>query len=89
MFYEATGGAMPPCRTRGQPHGGVEIAEAEAHDLGGEAAGGARADAAVSPSFPATRRRRGEKEREESGSEAQSWERAVARHRAVGGRWIL
>ena len=73
--------------------GGVEIAEAEAHpaepDLGGEAAGGARADAAVSPSFPVTRRRRGEKERGESGGEAQSMEIAVARHRAVGGRWIL
>ena len=72
--------------------GGVEIAEAEAHpaelDLGGEAVGGARADAAVSPSFPATRRR-GEKERGESGGEAQSGERAVARHKAVGGRWIL
>ena len=69
--------------------GGVEIAEAEAHpaelDLGGEAAGGARTDATVSPSFPATRRR-GEKERGESGGEAQSGERAVARHRAVGGR---
>ena len=43
--------------------GGVEIAEAEAHpaepDLGGEAAGGARADAAVSPSFLATRRHGG------------------------------
>ena len=38
--------------------GGVEIAEAEAHpaepDLSEEAVGGARADAAVSPSFPAT-----------------------------------
>ena len=43
--------------------GGVEIAEAEAHpaepDLGGEAAGGACADAAVSPSFPLTRRHGG------------------------------
>ena len=43
--------------------GCVEIAEAEAQpaepDLGGEAAGGARADAAVSPSFPATRRHGG------------------------------
>ena len=43
--------------------GGVEIVEAEAHpaepDLGGEAAGGARADAAVSPSFQATRRHGG------------------------------
>ena len=33
--------------------------------------------------------RRGEKERGESGGEAQSGERAVARHGAVGGRWIL
>ena len=92
MFYEATGGATPPRRTRGWPLGGVEIAKAQAHpvvpELGGEAAGGARADAAVSPSFPATRRR-GEKERGESGSEVKSGERAVARHKAVGGRWIL
>ena len=76
--------------------GGVEIAEAEAHpaepDLGGEAAGGARADAAVSPSFPATRRhggaaaarreRAGRKrwrgtERGESGGKAQSGGRAL------------
>ena len=60
--------------------GGVEIAEAEAHpaepDLGGEAAGGARADAVVSPSFPATRRR-GDKERGESGGKAQSGGRAL------------
>ena len=66
--------------------GGVEIAEVEAHpaesDLGGEATGGARADAAVSPSFPAAWWR--------GGGEARiSRERAVARHRAVGGRWIL
>ena len=43
--------------------GGVEIVEAEVYpakrDLGGEAAGGARADAAVSPNFPATRRHGG------------------------------
>ena len=43
--------------------GGVEIAEAEAHpaelDLDGEATGGAHTDAAVSPSFPATRRHGG------------------------------
>jgi len=78
--------------------GGVKIADAEVQpvkpDLDGEAAGAARADAAVSPSFPATggmvaRRRRGKKERAESGGKAQSRERAMARHRAVGGRWIL
>ena len=76
--------------------GGVEIAEAEAHpaepDLGGEAAGGARADAAVSPSFPATRRHGGAAaarrkragrerwrgtERGESGGKAQSGGRAL------------
>ena len=76
--------------------GGVEIAEAEAHpaelDLGGEAAGGACTDAAVSPSFPATRRhggaaaarreRAGRKrwrgtERGESGGKAQSGGRAL------------
>ena len=77
--------------------GGVEIAEAEAHpaepDLGGEAAGGARADAAVSPSFPVMRRHGGAAaavrreragrerwrgtERGESGGKAQSGGRAL------------
>ena len=64
--------------------GGVEIAKAKAHpaepDLGGEAAGGARADAAVSPSFPAAWWRGG-------GKAKKSRERAVARHRAGRERW--
>ena len=59
--------------------GGVKIAEAEAHpaepDLGGEAAGGARADTTVSPSFPAAWWHGG-------GEARKSGERAVARHRA-------
>ena len=101
MFYEPPEAPHRCVIRAGGLVGGVKIAEAEAHpaepDLSGEAAGGARADAAISPSFLAmrwhggmvARRRRGEKERGESGGEAQSGERAVARHRAVGGRWIL
>ena len=72
--------------------GGVEIAEAEAHpaepDLGGETARGARTDAAVSPSFRrrggmVARRRRGEKERGESGGDAQSGGKAQSGGRAL------
>ena len=89
---------MPRCHVvcAGGLVGGVEIVEAEAHhaepDLDGEAAGGC----AWTPQYPqvsrrrggmVARQRRGEKERGESGGEAQSGERAVARHRAGRERW--